>query len=84
MRLAIEASRASARTAMRTITGFSFGLLGLMAVFARGYLEPYRTLSGQLVLALVGCIFGLGLWLMSVMVRPEHFSRLPIAEAAPA
>jgi hypothetical protein len=84
MRLAVEASRASARTAMRTITGFSFGLLGLMGVFARGYLEPYRTLSGQLVLALVGCIFGFGLWLMGVMVRPEPFSRLPIPEATPA
>jgi tight adherence protein B len=81
MRLGMEAARASARTSVRMITGFSFGLLGLMAVFARSYLSPYRTADGQLVLAVVGCIYGLGLWLMAVMVRPRPFSRLHINAA---
>lgn len=76
MRLGIEAARASARTAVRMITAFSFGLLGLMAVFARSYLAPYRTAEGQLVLAVVGCIYGFGLWLMAIMVRPKPFPRL--------
>lgn len=79
MRLGIEASRASAQTAVRMITGFSVGLLGLMALLARAYLAPYRSLDGQLVLCLVGAIYGLGLWLMSIMVRPQAFSRLPLA-----
>jgi Flp pilus assembly protein TadB len=79
MRLGVEASRASSRTAMRMITGFSFGLLGLMAVFARSYLSPYRTAAGQLVLVFVGCLYGLGLLLMARMVRPKPFPRLPIA-----
>jgi len=78
MRLGIEASRASARTAVRMITGFSFGLLALMAVFARSYLSPYRTTSGQLVLVFVGCVYGIGLWLMAIMARPRPFARLPI------
>jgi tellurite resistance protein TehA-like permease len=77
----MEEARASARTSVRMITGFSFGLLGLMAVFARSYLSPYRTADGQLVLAVVGCIYGLGLWLMEVMVRPRPFSRLHINAA---
>jgi len=81
MRLGIEASRASSRTAVRMITGFSFGLLALMAVFARSYLSPYRTAGGQLVLGFVGCLYGLGLWLMSIMVRPKPFPRLPISGA---
>jgi tight adherence protein B len=84
MRLGIEASRASARTAVRMIAGFSFGLLGLMAVFARSYLTPYHTPTGQLVLALVGCLYGAGLWLMAVMVRQQSFPRLPIATRVPS
>ncbi len=76
MRLGIEASRASARTAVKMITGFSFGLLGLMAVFARAYLSPYSSAEGQLVLAIVGCLYGLGLWMMAVMTRPKSLPRL--------
>lgn len=82
MRLRVEASRASARSAVRMITGFSFGLLGVMAVFAHSYMSPYRTTEGQLVLALVGCIYGLGLWLMAVMARPKVFPRLAIGARA--
>ena len=84
MRLGVEASRASSRTAVRMITGFSFGLLALMAVFARSYLSPYRSAGGQLVLGFVGCLYGLGLWLMSIMVRPRTFPRLPIIGPQPS
>lgn len=76
MRQAVEASRASARSAVRTVTGCSFALVVLMAVFARSYLAPYHSLGGQVVLGVVGVIFGLGLWMMSAMVRPEPVPRL--------
>ena len=76
MRQRVEASRASARSAIRTVTGFSFGLLALMAVFARSYLAPYGSATGQLVLGLVGVLFGLGLWLMALMARPRPMPRL--------
>lgn len=78
MRLGIEASRASARSAVRMITGFSLGLFALMALFARSYLAPYRSDSGQLMLGVVGIVFGLGLWLMSVMARTQPFPRLEL------
>jgi tellurite resistance protein TehA-like permease len=61
---------------VKMITGFSFGLLGLMAVFARAYLSPYSSAEGQLVLAIVGCLYGLGLWMMAVMTRPKSLPRL--------
>jgi len=80
MRQAVEASRASARSAVRTVTGFSFGFLGLMALFARSYLAPYHTPEGQVVLTVVGALFGLGLWLMAVMVRAKPVPRLLVAE----
>jgi len=76
MRQGVEASRSSARSAVRTVTGFSFGFLALMAVFARPYLAPYHSADGQLVLAVVGTLFGLGLWMMAVMVRPRPVPRL--------
>jgi tight adherence protein B len=78
MRLQIEASRSSARSAVKMITGFSFGLLGLLAVVSRSYLSPYSTPGGQLVLGVVGCVYGVGLWLMSVMARPRVFPRLSL------
>jgi tight adherence protein B len=76
MRLRIEASRASARTAVRTIAGFSVGFLVLLAVFAHSYLEPFASLDGQAVLALIGGLFFLGLWLMARMARPRSLERL--------
>jgi hypothetical protein len=81
MRQAVEASRASARSAVRTVTGFSLGFVALMVLFARPYLAPYRTAAGQVVLVVVGALFGLGLWMMAVMVRARPASRLFATEA---
>ena len=80
MRQAVEAARASARSAVRTVTGFSFAFLGLMVLFAHSYLAPYSGAQGQAVLVVVGALFGLGLWLMAVMVRTRPVPRLFMAE----
>jgi len=82
MRQGVEASRSAARSAVRTVAGFSFGFLGLIALFARPYLAPYRSAGGQVVLAVVGGLFGLGIWLMAVMVRPSPVPRLFVTEPA--
>jgi Flp pilus assembly protein TadB len=81
MRLGVEASRASARSAVRMITGFSLGLFVLMSLFARAYLAPYRSMTGQVVLGLVGVVFAFGLYLMGVMIRPRPFPRLEMERA---
>jgi Flp pilus assembly protein TadB len=82
MRQGVEASRSSARSAVKTVTGFSFGFLTLMALFARPYLAPYHSGQGQVVLLFVGGLFGLGLWLMTVMVRPKATPRLFVSGPA--
>lgn len=83
MRLRVEASRASARTAVRTIAGFSLGFLAFLSVFARAYLAPFGTPAGQLVLALAGALFALGLWLMARMARPAGAPRLALGRSQP-
>ena len=76
MRLRVEASRASARTAVRTIAGFSAGFVAVLSLFSRSYLAPFGTMTGQLVLAAVGVLFATGLGLMARMARPPVSPRL--------
>lgn len=83
MRLGVDAARASSRAAVRTVTGFSLALFAAMALFAHSYLAPYSSAAGQLMLTLVGLLFGTGLWMMAVMVRPKLLPRLQLAPAGP-
>jgi len=76
MRLRVDASRAAARSAVRTITWFSLGFAGLLLVLARAYLAPYGTLQGQLVLSAVGVSYAAGVALMGRLVRPPAGGRL--------
>ncbi|MGH9293028.1 MAG: type II secretion system F family protein [Acidimicrobiales bacterium] len=78
MRREIEASRASARSAVRTISCICLGLVALLAVVARSYLAVYRTFDGELVLGAVGVIFAAGMWLMALMVRARPFPRIEL------
>jgi tight adherence protein B len=62
MRLRVDAGRARTRTSVRVVTisttAFALGLL----VLNRGYLSPYDTALGQVVLALVGGLFAGAFW----------------------
>jgi Flp pilus assembly protein TadB len=69
MRLRVHASRASARSSVRTIVLFSLGFVGALMVVARSYLQPFGTLSGQVVLLAIGLCYGGGLLLMLWLVR---------------
>ena len=76
MRLRVHASRARLHTAVRVVVG-TLGLFGGgLIVFNPVYLEPYRTLQGQLVLLVVAAILGSGYALMQRMAQlrtPERF-----------
>lgn len=76
MRLRIHAGRARLRTAVRVVVG-SLGLFaGGLIVFNPRYLEPYRSVAGQLVLLLVAAILAGGYLLMQRMARlsaPDRF-----------
>jgi Flp pilus assembly protein TadB len=76
MHLRIDASRASARSSVRTIVLFSLGFAGLLAVIGHSYLSPFGTTIGQLVLALVGAFYGVGVALMVRLVRAKPEMRL--------
>ena len=76
MRLRVDAGRARTRTAVRVITATTLAFaLGLVAL-NRGYLAPYDSVVGQLVLLVVGACFAAALWWLAAMARvaaPERF-----------
>ena len=75
MRLRVEASRASARSGVRTVVYFSIGFVALLTVVAHSYLSPFGSMTGQLVLIVVGALYAAGLTLMVRLVRPSSWRR---------
>ena len=75
MRLRVEAGRARTRTSVRVIVGATGGLALGLAVLNRGYLAPYDTALGQLVLLLVGAVFASAFIWLSKMTRPTSVER---------
>lgn len=76
MRMRVEASRASTRTSVRVIviTTLVFAI-GLM-LLDRGYLAPYDSAFGQIMLLLVGCLFAAAFaWLARIarLREPDRF-----------
>lgn len=84
MRMKVEASRARVHTSVRITVGVTvvFGL-GLM-LFQRAYLDPFDTAVGQLMLIVVGAVFGLGFWGVARMSRQAPLPRLVAASGEPA
>jgi hypothetical protein len=76
LQLRIDAGRARTRTASRVITVFTLGFALGLVVLNRGYLTPYDSARGQLVLAVVGGCFGAAFWWLAAMAQtaaPERF-----------
>ncbi len=69
MRLRVDAGRARTRTSVRVVVGATATMaLGLL-ILNRGYLQPYGSAVGQLMLAVVGLCFGFAFWWMERMSR---------------
>jgi tight adherence protein B len=62
IRLRVTTKRASTRTAARVIAGAAVVMVAVLVVFNQGFLAPYATATGQLVLLLVGGVFATGFW----------------------
>jgi hypothetical protein len=75
MRLRVEAGRARVRTSVKVIVGATGGLILALAVLNRGYLTPYDTAVGQLVLVLVGGLFAAAFFWLARMTRPASVDR---------
>ncbi len=81
MRLRVEAGRARTRTSVRVIVGATGALVLGLAVLNRGYLAPYDSAVGQLVLLAVGTMFAAAFVWLSRMTRPAITERI-IANSA--
>jgi Flp pilus assembly protein TadB len=64
LRRKITASRAGERRAMRIMVGVVIAFGAFLAIFGRGYAEPYRSVLGQIVLLVVaGIIAAAFVWI---------------------
>ena len=57
VRRGIEADRAKPRTTARAVTVIALVAAAALVFLDRGYVAPFKTATGQLVLALVCCVF---------------------------
>jgi tight adherence protein B len=80
MRLRVEAGRARTRTSARIVVGATLAMAVGLVVLNRGYLTPYDSAAGQLVLGLVGLLFGGAFWWLARMARVPAPERLLAAE----
>ncbi|MDA8063816.1 MAG: pilus assembly protein TadB [Actinomycetota bacterium] len=82
MRLRVEAGRARTRTSVKVIVGATGALVAGLALVDRGYLSPYDSATGQLVLVLIGGLFVLSFVWLSRMTRPANLERILTARTA--
>jgi tight adherence protein B len=83
MRLRVEASRSRTRTSVKVIILFTVGFALFLTLFNREYLDPYDTMLGQLVIAVIGALFGAAFyWLSraSQFDEDERFLRTELFE----
>jgi Flp pilus assembly protein TadB len=69
MRRRIEASRKSIRRSVRIVLFIVLGMMGMLSVLNRRYVEPYDSIGGQAMLLVIAALFTMGLlWLRSLSV----------------
>jgi Flp pilus assembly protein TadB len=76
MRQRVMAQRASTRRSVQIVVAVSIAFVLGLSIFNRQFVEPYGTAVGQLVLAGVCGLFGLGFWWLrklSTIETPERF-----------
>jgi len=82
MRQRVDAGRASLRTSVRIITTVTGVMAAGLILLNRGYLSPYDSAAGQLVLLAVGGVFTSGFVLLQRMARHQQPARI-LAPARP-
>jgi tight adherence protein B len=69
MRLRVDARRASTRSEARSLVGFSLAFFGFLTFFSGGYVRPFGTVGGQVVLFIVAAFAGSGVWWLNRLGR---------------
>jgi tight adherence protein B len=83
MQLRVEAGRARTRTAVRMVTLFTVGFATAMLVLNRGYLDPFNTVVGQMMMLIIGGLFTAAFVLLDRMARGVPTERI-LVRATPA
>jgi tight adherence protein B len=81
MRLRVAAGRARTRTSVRTVVGATAAMAVGLVMLNRGYLEPYDSAGGQVVLCLIGAMFAVGLAWLDRIARLGEAPRVLTAPA---
>lgn len=84
MRLRVEADRSGQRSEARFVVGMGVAVIAAVIVLGRGssFLDAYDTATGQLVLAVVAGLYGVGLVWLTRLTRFEKAARfLSVTEA---
>ncbi len=72
----IAASRNRNRTSARVIVGVTLAMAGLLTLLNRGYLAPFDTATGQLVLLMAGGCFGVAFFWLGQLMRDRDTARI--------
>ena len=72
----IAASRKSNRTSARVIVGVTLAMAGFLTLLNRGYLVPFDTATGQVVLLAAGGCFGLAFFWLAKLMRDRDNARV--------
>jgi len=76
MRRKVSAERRSTRRSVQIVVLVSVGMAIGLAFIDRSFLAPYSTPVGQLVLALIAVLYGLGIWWLRRLAKFEMPQRL--------
>ncbi|MEV8515884.1 type II secretion system F family protein [Dactylosporangium sp. NPDC051484] len=80
----IAAGRKRNRTSARVIVGTTLGMAGVLALLNRGYLAPFDSTSGQLVLLAAGGCFAVAFGWLGRLMRDRDTARILAGVAGPA
>ena len=76
MRIRVETGRARTYASSRALVTITFGFAATLMMFSPSYMEPYDSFVGQLVLAVIGCLFAAALWGLVDLGTPAASSRI--------
>ncbi|GAA4215266.1 hypothetical protein GCM10022220_43490 [Actinocatenispora rupis] len=74
--LRVATSRAHAHTTVRIITATVLAATVGLILTDRPFLAPYHSAAGQVVLLVVGGVYGLGLWWLNRLATPDPSPRV--------
>ena len=80
----VAAGRQRNRTSARVIVGVTLVMAGALTLLNRGYLRPFDTPAGQLVLLVAGACFGFAFWWLALLMRDRATARTLAAAGDPA